>query len=66
MTVIFGKFLSIDDKWKIVKAHYEKAYQMEFRQRPDDRKIEDLWLALEKLHQSFRVDLESRKPKTFK
>jgi hypothetical protein len=58
--LIVIKNKSIDEKWDEVQKHYEPAYRVRFKRRPNDKVIEDLWLNIQKLHQS-KEDYDSSK-----
>lgn len=47
--------MTIDEKWEIVKAHYEAAYRVKFRGRLADEKIEELFQKLQVLQRTERI-----------
>lgn len=44
--------MTIDDKWIVVKDHYEKIYHIHFKKRLSDNKVEFLHDQLMKLNRS--------------
>lgn len=51
--LLLVKQKSLESKWEEVRTHYESAYHFRFKFRPNDAAVENLWLKLQMLHQSF-------------
>jgi len=41
--------LSWDEKWDIVKSHYEKSYKVTFKEKPKMDDVQMLWNKLQRL-----------------
>lgn len=41
--------LSWDEKWDLVKAHYESSYKIKFKEKPSMDDIQMLWNKLQRL-----------------
>ena len=44
-----AKEKELDRKWEIVKDHYERAYKIRFRDRPNEAQINELYRSLQRL-----------------
>lgn len=46
---------TLKEKWALVRDHYEKAYKVKFKVKPNDLEIEKLWRSLQELKRTYFI-----------
>lgn len=53
--------MTSEEKWELVRAHYESAYHVKFNTKPADTIVDDLYSKMKKLQVSQEVNLRKEK-----